>query len=176
MGSGYAVLAGNLALIGTGWWYRETERGDHLLQTALVSLEAQLFTEILSGITKIAVGRSRPSEGKGAHSYQPFHKISGDGSFPSSHASRSFAVATVFADRYEHPVPLIAYSTASAIAVSRLFLNEHFASDVFAGAALGIAIGKALSSRHKNQARDFTVLPYLPDDEGGLGLSLQYRF
>jgi len=176
VGSAHVVLAGNLALIGTGWWFRETEGGDHLLRSALVSLEAQLFAETLSGMTKIAVGRRRPSEGKGAHSYRPFHKVSYDRSFPSSHASRSFAVATVFADRYDHPVPLIAYSAATAIAVSRVFLDEHFASDVFAGAALGFAIGKALSSRHTNQARGFTVLPYLPHANGGLGLSVQYRY
>ncbi|MEE8494085.1 MAG: hypothetical protein V3S25_08580, partial [Nitrospirales bacterium] len=33
VGSAHVVLAGNLALIGTGWWFRETEGGDHLLRS-----------------------------------------------------------------------------------------------------------------------------------------------
>ncbi len=176
LGSAPAVFGGNLALIGTGWWFRESEAGDKLLQTALVSLEAQVFTEAIAGMTKIAAGRSRPSAGDGAHFYRPFGDFTFDRSFPSSHAGRAFAVAAVFSDRYDQPVPFLAYTTATLIALSRVSLNEHFASDVFAGAALGFTLGKVLSYRHRYQAGGLTFLPYLPDAQGSLGLAVQYTF
>jgi len=99
-----------------------------------------------------------------------------DRSFPSSHAARAFAAAAVFSDHYPQPVPFIAYSTASLIGLSRIFLDEHFSSDVFAGAALGFAMGKTLSWRHRNPTEKWMVFPMLPESGGGLGLTVRYTF
>lgn len=174
LGSETGALIGNAALIGTGWIFREYEGGNKLLRTALVSLESQLFAEAFAGVTKFAVGRERPNEGRGTSSFNPFHEF--DRSFPSSHAARAFVVASVFADRYEQPIPLIAYGTAAFISVSRVYLNEHFATDVVAGAVLGFVIGKVLSWRHKDENRRWTVLPYVPDARGGLGMTFSSSF
>lgn len=176
LGEAETVLAGNLGLIGIGWWFREHERGNKLWDTALLSLEAQLFTEAASGLTKFAVGRARPSAGISKDSFEPFEGF--DRSFPSSHAARAFAVATVFADRYEQPVPFLAYATATLIALSRIHSNEHFASDVAAGAALGLAIGKLLTLRHTftQDGQGFTLMPFAADAQGGLGLTVHARF
>jgi membrane-associated phospholipid phosphatase len=78
----------------------------------------------------------------------------------------SFAVAAVFADRYEQPVPLITYTPATIISLSRIYQNEHFASDVFAGAALGLTLGKVLSWRHQQENQRWTVLPFAPKSRG----------
>ena len=175
LGSVGAVFAGQVALLGTGWWFRESEAGEKLMETALVGLEAQLFTEAFAGAAKFVFGRSRPSENRGSDFYEPFQSF--DRSLPSSHAARAFAVAAVFADRYDHPVPLILYSTATAIGLSRIVLNEHFASDVLAGAALGFAIGKALSWRHQHEDQPLSFLPYVEGrGRGGLGLTVRYAF
>ncbi|MGE3151944.1 MAG: phosphatase PAP2 family protein [Nitrospiraceae bacterium] len=176
IGFGRNVLMANVGLIGAGWLLREHEAGNKLTRTALVSLEAQLFTEPLVGLTKFAVGRARPDAGEGTQSYDPFEGF--DKSFPSSHAARTFAVAAVFADAYPQPIPFLVYTGAALISLSRIYLNEHFASDVFAGAALGFAIGKALSWRHQHPdaLRGWSVLPFVPDARGGLGLTVEYRF
>lgn len=176
IGFGRNVLMANVGLIGAGWLFRQHEEGHKLMRTALVSLEAQLFTEGLAGLTKFAVGRARPDAGEGTQSYDPFEGF--DKSFPSSHAARSFAVAAVFADAYPQPIPFLAYTGAALISLSRIYLNEHFASDVFAGAALGFVIGKALSWRHRQPDvfHGWSVLPFVPDARGGLGLTVEYRF
>jgi len=176
IGFGRTVLAANIGLIGAGWLFREHAEGSKLLHTALVSLEAQLFTEAIAGLGKFAVGRARPDAGEGAHVYNPFEGF--DKSFPSSHAARSFAVAAVFADRYEQPIPFLLYTGATLITLSRIYVNEHFASDVFAGAALGFVMGKALSWRHRQPERRYgwSVLPFVADARGGLGLTLELRF
>ena len=176
IGFGRNVLMANVGLIGAGWLFREHEAGNKLMRTALVSLESQLFTEPLVGLTKFAVGRARPDAGEGTQSYDPFEGF--DKSFPSSHAARTFAVAAVFADAYPQPIPFLVYTGAALISLSRIYLNEHFASDVFAGAALGFAIGNALSWRHQHPdaLRGWSVLPFVPAARGGLGLTVECRF
>ena len=174
LGSFRNVLIVNLGLIGTGFWFRKDRAGDKLLRSALVSTEAQLFAEAISGLAKFAVGRDRPNEGEGKSSFDPFHEF--DRSFPSSHAARAFAVAAVFADRYERSMPIIAYTAAALISLSSVYENDHFASDVLTGAVLGFAMGKALSRRHRRPDSNWTLLPFLTIDRKGAGLSFWCRF
>ena len=173
------TFVANIGLIGTGLWFREYPAGDKLLRTALVSVEAQMFTGTITAFTKLAVGRGRPKVGQGKDSFEPFDTFTFDRSFPSGHSSNAFTVAAVFADRYQQPIPAIVYTVATLVSLSRIHLNEHFASDVFAGAALGYAMGKTLSRRHREKKNQLTFLPFLNNDginSGGLGLTLEYAF
>jgi undecaprenyl-diphosphatase len=61
-------------------------------------------------------------------------------SFPSGHTMNAFAIATVLALRYPPLAPVLSV-LAACIGVSRVLLGLHFASDVAAGALLGLAIG-----------------------------------
>jgi undecaprenyl-diphosphatase len=60
-------------------------------------------------------------------------------SFPSAHATSSFAVATAMT-RVE-PLGALAFLLALALALGRPYLGMHYPSDVLAGAVLGIALG-----------------------------------
>jgi undecaprenyl-diphosphatase len=60
-------------------------------------------------------------------------------SFPSAHATSSFAVATAMT-RVE-PVAAVAFLLAFAIALGRPYLGMHYPSDVAAGAVIGVALG-----------------------------------
>ena len=60
-------------------------------------------------------------------------------SFPSAHATSSFAVATAMA-RVE-PLGALAFTLAAALALGRPYLGMHYPSDVLAGALLGVALG-----------------------------------
>jgi len=67
---------------------------------------------------------------------------SSDNSFPSGHTAQAFLGAHFFQKEYGRQYPWAAvgmYSVASGIAVSRVLNNRHWASDVFAGAGMGMA-------------------------------------
>jgi len=79
---------------------------------------------------KQAVQRERPN---GANSL----------SFPSGHSSNAFAMAAVLQGHYGKKVAIPAYALAAVVGLSRLRLDQHWLSDVFAGATLGYITGKA---------------------------------
>jgi decaprenylphosphoryl-5-phosphoribose phosphatase len=60
-------------------------------------------------------------------------------SFPSAHATSSFAVATAMT-RVDG-LGALAFLLALALALSRPYLGMHYPSDVLAGACLGVVIG-----------------------------------
>jgi membrane-associated phospholipid phosphatase len=60
-------------------------------------------------------------------------------SYPSAHASTSFAAARAFSEVLPG-APL--YAVAAAMAMSRPYLGVHYPSDSVAGAALGTAVAE----------------------------------
>jgi membrane-associated phospholipid phosphatase len=119
-------------------------------KTALFAAEAYADTAVLDVVLKVSTRRLRPSDIPPAGPFNDtfFNShVSNAGinsSFPSSHASAAFAVATVFAHRYRKHrwVPYVAYGAAALISFSRVTNQAHFPSDVFLGAALGVTISE----------------------------------
>lgn len=117
-------------------------------ETALLAGEAVAGSEILTAVMKSTDRRLRPADippnGDYSHTWFQSHSrmMTGHGSFPSGHTIAAFSVATVFADRYRQHrwAPWVAYGLAGLVGFSRVTLQSHFASDVFAGAVLGYAM------------------------------------
>jgi undecaprenyl-diphosphatase len=105
-------------------------RGDWWRATGAVGL-----SYITSSSIKWAVGRKRPAVDDLPHLMTTPTGLS----FPSSHASSSFAAARAFGHLVPRPPLLLA---AAAMAGSRVYLGVHYPSDVLAGAVLGTALGR----------------------------------
>lgn len=101
-----------------------------------------LAAELASGLLKLAVGRQRPPDADPTLP-QPLLDPPSTHSFPSGHASVSFACATVLAWH----VPRLAwpaFALAALVAWSRVWVGVHYPLDVAAGAVLGVALAFAL--------------------------------
>jgi len=88
----------------------------------------------LNFAVKVAVRRPRPE----LPGLPPLTPTVSRLSFPSAHATTSFAAARVFNGLVPGPV---LYAAAGLFAVSRPYLGVHYPSDVLGGAALGTAVG-----------------------------------
>jgi len=78
-------------------------------------------------------------------------------SFPSGHASVSFAVASVLERHFGYRAAWPTYIVAGYVAASRLHDNRHFLSDVLFGSALGIASGWTVVGHHGRDS--FALMP-----------------
>ena len=87
----------------------------------------------LNFAVKLAVRRRRPE----LPGFEPLTPTVSTLSFPSAHATTSFAAARAYG-RVAPAAPL--YAVALAFALSRPYLGVHYPSDVVAGAALGTAL------------------------------------
>ena len=67
---------------------------------------------------------------------------------PSGHISNSFAVAAVANELYGQKVGTVAYLIAGLVAISRINDNDHYLSDVIAGAGLGTIIGRGFAKTY----------------------------
>src|SRR3954462_11320144 len=84
---------------------------------------------------KLAVKRPRPV----LEGLPPLGGAPSSLSFPSAHATSSFAVATAMTRA--DSLGAIAFVLAVALSLGRPYLGMHYPSDVFAGALLGVVIG-----------------------------------
>ena len=115
------------------WW----RRPPIFLQVAIADLAGQLISYGL----KQWIGRVRPNDVYA--SPKPLVHAPHDGSFPSGHATVSFACATVLAFYAPRAAPAF-FVLAAAIAWSRVYVGVHYPLDVLGGAVLGVAIALAL--------------------------------
>jgi undecaprenyl-diphosphatase len=94
-------------------------------------------------VIKSAVGRVRPDRPV-VDGPLPFNmRIPITSSFPSGHATAAFTAAVFLSDDSGALTPLW-YGLAGTVAFSRVYVRMHHASDVVAGAALGVVLGRTL--------------------------------
>jgi membrane-associated phospholipid phosphatase len=115
-------------------------------------VRAQILTQAITAGVKMSVRRGRP-----------------DGtrfSFPSGHASVTFASATVLQRNFGWKAGIPAYGFATYVAASRIQGKRHFLSDVAFGAAIGIAAGRTVTIGRGG--REFALGPVAVPGGGGV--------
>jgi len=138
---GYGLVQGGAAVM-TYAWGRKT-KAPRVVHIGVDLLRAQVVTAGLTYGLKFAVQRDRPDD----TGY----------SFPSGHASVTFATAAVLQRHFGWKGGL-AYSLAAYVAASRLHENRHYLSDVIFGAAVGTIAGRTVT-RHGGDTWSVAAAP-----------------
>jgi membrane-associated phospholipid phosphatase len=114
-------------------------RGDHHWRAAVrVGLGVGLESLVVNIGVKSLFRRSRPVVSEP----RPFPlRIPLTSSFPSGHATSAFCAATLLADGDPHLAPLY-FGAATVVALSRIHVRIHHASDVVGGMAVGLLLGQ----------------------------------
>jgi membrane-associated phospholipid phosphatase len=113
--------------------------------TGRIGIQALLDAEIAVTVLKLATQRPRPEHQKVSLAF-----FTGGDAFPSGHSIKSWTLARVAAREYSEKkiVPILAYSAATAVSVSRFGGRRHSISDAVAGAAMGFFIGDYVYRHH----------------------------
>lgn len=119
--------------------HRGSRRAQHL---GMDLIEATILSESITQGIKVAVRRERPIRDDGTRA--------GGFAFPSGHAAGTFAAATVLQQHLGWRWAVPTYTIASYVAMSRLVDDRHWASDVVAGAAEGIIVGRSVTWHGRN--------------------------
>jgi hypothetical protein len=170
-GLGLVGVCGVIGLVG---------KNRKLFQTSLLASQAAITSGIWVRLVKYCTSRERPSASytywankghQGGYWYgffkqydksltSPGRDITFFDAFPSGHTSTAFAIASVFAMQYKDTkaVPIIAYSLAGIVGVTRMTEHTHWASDVFVGAWAGYLCAKQVVHHHRKIFRTDRVV------------------
>jgi len=158
----------SMSAIGLLYIYGTLSKNNQHKEAALLGTKAFVTSAVFTYLIKYSFHRHRPDDDKFPNPYiweGPCLKSSYT-SFISGHTTSIFSVASVIASEYKDKkaIPVIAYSIAGLTAISRIYDNKHWATDVIAGAALGYAIGKLI---YNNRIQ---IYPYSSFNSNGISM------
>ena len=179
---GSVIIGASLYAIGRLGHY------DRLADLGLHGLEAIAVGNVVNTAIKWTVGRARPYvvNDTNPNDYaflRGFHKGNDYSSFPSGHTLAAFAAAAVVTNEATRWYPgskwyigTAMYGGATAVALSRLYNNQHWASDVIMAAGIGTFAGnKVVRFNHRTDLgnridRWLLSASVVPDAQGGVAL------
>lgn len=134
-------------------------KNEKIKTTTYLATQSYITAGSIETFVKFLTGRQRPSfdnpnEVEAEPRFHgPFKGISS--SFPSGHTTVAFAVATVYAKEYANKplIPIVSYTAATLIGLSRISENKHWASDVLVGGVLGYLSGRQVVNNYHRYAK-----------------------
>ena len=165
-GVGTGILVSGVFLGGT------ILKDERLKGTALTSVKAFIVSSLFTQFSKQLSHRHRPYQDE-IPDHAQWEGPLGDihyASFPSGHSSAAFSVATVFAMEYRETVwvPALAYTLAAGTAISRLYDNKHWVSDVVIGSAFGFVTGRFIWKQSRRNISHIRVIPDIQSNTSSL--------
>lgn len=153
-----AGVAGAFAIY--GWIARDTAAK----KVSIELLQAGLYSEFVTTVLKIAIGRARPVSSSNAFTFHPFSFADYNfHSMPSGHTTSAFALSTVMS-RHAHTTGLkiLAYVPAAFTMFSRIYQNQHWLADEVLGAAIGYFAGNWVVDLHEGKRHRINVTSVAP--------------
>lgn len=135
------ALGGLAASLAGIYLYGAKSEHHHARETGELELETLVNTFLVYAPMQLIAGRQRPDEGNNHGDFLKHHAL--NTSFPGGHAMFTWAMASVLADEYPKPWARgLSYGAAFTVTLTRFMARDHWASDMFVGTALGLAIAE----------------------------------
>jgi membrane-associated phospholipid phosphatase len=157
---------------------------------SLHTAESVVLTSVISQLIRGPLGRARPSVSPSDQYKFQFGKgftHFDNRAFPSLHSATAFAAASALVGEVHERNPSaswiaapLLYGAAAIPGLTRMYLNQHWASDVAAGAFAGTLLGSrvvAYAHSHRRSKLDRVLLgtTVLPDGHGGAVVAVSVR-
>lgn len=135
--------------------------------TGRMFVESFILSGLVESLLKTVIGRSRPYTEEGAHRFRRFQFHAATTALPSGHATVAFAMSTVLAERIDNGWAAAGlYGVAGLTAVSRVYDDDHWLSDVFLGSVVGIVVAKAVVANNRDSESTHTTWYIFPTRQG----------
>ena len=113
-----------------------------LADATLHATAAYALGNVVTSLGKPVLGRHRPDTTGSPWRFRPFAREGAWHSLPSAHTLHAFTLAGAISEEVHRPwVTVAAYGAAGLVAWSRVYRDEHWASDVALSSVIGAAIG-----------------------------------
>ncbi len=123
-------------------------RNEDLRVTGRMMGQSLIYAGTVALVLRFLTGRRWPAAKEGAFSFDTWPPDNTYHAFPSGHSVVVFSLATILAERINSwPVTVLLFGTAVASGLGRMYIDQHWASDVFLGAVLGFTTGRFVLSR-----------------------------
>jgi membrane-associated phospholipid phosphatase len=182
---------GAFVLAGGTYLYGRLGNSPKSAELGLRTFESIIAAGATTALIKGVAGRARPFvvADTNPHDYHSGRGFSDDryASFPSGHVTTAFAAASAASQeiRYLWPhasrlwTPAL-YGAASLVGLSRIYNDQHWASDVVAGAAVGTLAARVVvryQRAHPGNAIDRWLLPSsVTPQKGGMTMAWSARW
>lgn len=178
----YILGDGRYLLAGFGVYYLMLEAGLPIKDVRVnrmffLGVESWVISGVFTQIIKYGFHRHRPNGGSPYNIWDGPSGATANLSFVSGNSAVAWSFATIVANEFKETpyVAPIAYAFATIASLSRVYDNKHWASDIFAGAALGYFTSKAIIAYHPlGNGDNVRLIPKIDDD--GVFLTLNYEF
>jgi len=168
LGGHIPEMAAGLYLL--GYFLDETS----LKSRALGGIEAVAITALITAGSGYLIGHKGPEDGASSGEFEPFNKYH---SMPDMNSSLIFSVASVFSYNRPWYHGFLYYGIAAGTAMSRVYLEKSWPSDVFLGSVVGTVIGRTVAARSMGDREpSFSVIPVLEyNARPAVGLKVEFK-
>ncbi len=152
-----------------GWWYGTplftvpaslvtwgagaALNNNDVRDTGILMSELLLSGLLIQQPLRIAVGRARPFMNEGHFSFRPFTLGNDYASFVSGHSWSAFGISNIVARQVDRAwASVTLYTLATITALSRIYADAHWLTDVLLGSLAGYAISTALWNNEQDDA------------------------
>ena len=148
------VLPGAFGIFGISMFTDNTKFQD----ASFTSFESVVVSLAIVGGIKCIVGRARPLENRGAHTFNPFNLKKNYHSFPSGHSSTAFSSIIPWIVYYPNALTYSLLLVPTGTALARIAKNKHWLTDVIAGGVIGGLTGYYLARSHEDTGDELESL------------------